>query len=86
VRLEGLGYLKKSNDLIGNRTRDLPTRRIVPRPTTLQQIIRKLNEHVPHHVRLFLLQLVNVKSEQRVNVLNLQNIKGRIPYGAEKSF
>jgi hypothetical protein len=25
VRLEGLGQLNKSNDLIGNRTRDLPT-------------------------------------------------------------
>jgi hypothetical protein len=24
VRLEGLGQLKKCNDLIGNRTRDLP--------------------------------------------------------------
>jgi hypothetical protein len=35
VRLEGLGQLKKSNDLIGNRTRDLPTCSIVPQPTTL---------------------------------------------------
>jgi hypothetical protein len=30
VRLEKSGYLKKSNDLIGNRTRDLPARNIVP--------------------------------------------------------
>jgi hypothetical protein len=35
VRLEGLGKLKKFNDLIGNRTRDLPACGIVPQPTTL---------------------------------------------------
>jgi hypothetical protein len=36
VRLEGLGKLKKkSNDLIGNQTRDLPACSIVPQPTTL---------------------------------------------------
>jgi hypothetical protein len=35
VRLEGLGKLKKSNDLIVIRTRDLPACRIVPQPTTL---------------------------------------------------
>jgi hypothetical protein len=35
VRLEGLGKLKKSNDLIGTRTRYLPTCSIVPQPTTL---------------------------------------------------
>jgi hypothetical protein len=35
VRLEGLGHLKKSNDLIGNRTRELPTHSIVPQATTL---------------------------------------------------
>jgi hypothetical protein len=33
VRLEGLRKLKKSNDLIGNQTRDLPTCSIVPQPT-----------------------------------------------------
>jgi hypothetical protein len=33
VRLEGLGQLKKSNDLIGNLTRDLPACSIVPEPT-----------------------------------------------------
>jgi hypothetical protein len=36
-RLEGLGKLKKSNDLIGNQTRDLPACRIVPQPTTLSR-------------------------------------------------
>jgi hypothetical protein len=35
VRLEGLGQLKKSNDLIGYRTRDLQACSIVPQPTTL---------------------------------------------------
>jgi hypothetical protein len=30
VRLEGLGKLKKCNDLIENRTRGLPTYSIVP--------------------------------------------------------
>jgi hypothetical protein len=35
MRLEVLGQLKKSNDLIRNRTRDLPVRSIVPQPTTL---------------------------------------------------
>jgi hypothetical protein len=29
VRLEGLGQLRKSSDLIGNRTRDLPAGSIV---------------------------------------------------------
>jgi hypothetical protein len=37
VRLEGLGQLKISNDLIGNRTRDLPACSIVPQQTTLQR-------------------------------------------------
>jgi hypothetical protein len=35
MRLEGLGQLKKkSNYLIGNRTRDLPACSIVPQSTT----------------------------------------------------
>jgi hypothetical protein len=35
VWMEGLGQLKKSNDLIRNRTRDFPACSIVPQPTTL---------------------------------------------------
>jgi hypothetical protein len=35
VRLEGLGQLKKFNDLVGKRSRDLPAYSIVPQPTTL---------------------------------------------------
>jgi hypothetical protein len=33
--LEGLGQLKKSNDLIGIRSRDLPACSIVSQPTTI---------------------------------------------------
>jgi hypothetical protein len=33
--LGGLDKLKKSNDLIGNQTCDLPARNIVPQPTML---------------------------------------------------
>jgi hypothetical protein len=33
--LEGLGKLKNSTDLIGNRTRDLPACSIVPQQITL---------------------------------------------------
>jgi hypothetical protein len=35
VRLEGLGELKISNDLVGNQTRELPACSTVPEPTTL---------------------------------------------------
>jgi hypothetical protein len=35
MRLEGLGKLKNSVDLVGNLTRDLPACSIVPQPTTL---------------------------------------------------
>jgi hypothetical protein len=35
VRLERLGRLKSSNDLIENRTRDLPACIILPQPNTL---------------------------------------------------
>jgi hypothetical protein len=34
VRLEGLGELEKSNDLVGNRTREFMACRIVPQPST----------------------------------------------------
>jgi hypothetical protein len=33
--MEGLGKFKKSNDLFGNRNRDLPACGIVPQPTKL---------------------------------------------------
>jgi hypothetical protein len=38
VRLEEIGQLKKFNDLIGNRTGDLPACSIVPQRTTLQRV------------------------------------------------
>jgi hypothetical protein len=37
VRLEGLGQLKHSSDLIGNRNRDLPACSMVPQPSTLRR-------------------------------------------------
>jgi hypothetical protein len=50
VRLEGLGKLKKSNDLIGNRTRDLLACSIMPQPTTIprapfSQKVRRRGTH-----------------------------------------
>jgi hypothetical protein len=45
VGLEGLGKLKKSNDLIGNRNRDLPACSIVPQPITLPRAqIKPINK------------------------------------------
>jgi hypothetical protein len=38
-RLEGIGKLKKSDALIGNRTPDLPACSIVPQPTALIIVI-----------------------------------------------
>jgi hypothetical protein len=43
VRLEELGKLKKSNDLMENRNRDLSDCSIVPQPTTLPRAT--LGEH-----------------------------------------
>jgi hypothetical protein len=36
MRLDGMGKLKKSNNLIGNRTGDLPACSIAPQPTALR--------------------------------------------------
>jgi hypothetical protein len=46
--LEGLSQLKKSNDFIVNRTRDLPACSIVPQPTTLPRapVIRYLEKQL----------------------------------------
>jgi hypothetical protein len=38
VRLEGLGQLKKSSDLIGNGSHDLPACSIAPQPTMLPRV------------------------------------------------
>jgi hypothetical protein len=46
VRLEGFGQLKKSNYLIGTRTRDLPACTIVPQPTTLPRAPNQIHIHV----------------------------------------
>jgi hypothetical protein len=41
VPLEGLGILKKFNDLFGSQNRDLPTCSIVPQPTKLPRTSTK---------------------------------------------
>jgi hypothetical protein len=46
VRMGGLGKLKKSNDLIGNRTRDLPACSVVPQPTMNDKKARMLTEAI----------------------------------------
>jgi hypothetical protein len=43
MHLEGLGQLKKSKDLIGNRNRDLPACCIVPQLTTLPRAPSELH-------------------------------------------
>jgi hypothetical protein len=45
VRLEGLGQLKKYNELILNGTHDFPPCRVVPQPTMIR--VRRLKEHAP---------------------------------------
>jgi hypothetical protein len=42
ARLEGLGKLKKSNDLIGNGTHDVPVYSIVSQPTMLPRTLLKV--------------------------------------------
>jgi hypothetical protein len=37
MQLEGLGQLKRSSNLVGNRTRDLPACSIVPQLIKLQR-------------------------------------------------
>jgi hypothetical protein len=46
VRLEGLDQLKKkkSNDLIGNRARDIPACTVVPQPTMLPLAPLQINK------------------------------------------
>jgi hypothetical protein len=62
VRLEGLGKFEKSNDLTGNRTRDLPVCSIVPEPTTL-----------PRAPKLY---IINPKIIQHAYVLSRTFIRG----------
>jgi hypothetical protein len=65
VWLEGLGKLKISNDLIGNRTRDLPACSIVPQQTMLVGDLKSLI--------ILILQLMNLAVQGReVAVLNLK--------------
>jgi hypothetical protein len=48
MRLEGLGQLKNSNDIIGTRTRDLPACSIVPERNTLPRALL-LKLYDPEH-------------------------------------
>jgi hypothetical protein len=60
VRLEGLGQLKKSNDLVGNRTRSLLTCRIVPQAATLQRAPLLHEGHrITNDIILDLISLLN---------------------------
>jgi hypothetical protein len=55
VRLEGLCKLKKFNDLIGIRTRDLPACSIVSQPTTLFYLIVTIICMILRYVRVTLM-------------------------------
>jgi hypothetical protein len=52
VRLEGLGKLKTSNDLIGTRSRDLPACSIAPQPATL-----------PCNLAVYVSQFLNMQAD-----------------------
>jgi hypothetical protein len=87
VRLERLGELKKTNDLIGNRTRDLPAFSIVPQPTTLLRA-RKCAINTLDKVRAYW-QEINPSSHQRGYYIrtisarvHLKKISGRESQGA----
>jgi hypothetical protein len=59
VRLESLGKLeKKSNDLIGNRTRGLPPCSIVPKPTTLPPCQFIMHIYIYIYMKLILNKLI----------------------------
>jgi hypothetical protein len=71
VRLEGLGKLKISNHLIGNRNCDLPASSIVPQLTTLLRapnIDRKEFNLILQHLSAFLQPL---KVESKIRIRNL---------------
>jgi hypothetical protein len=53
VRLEELGKLKKLNDFIGTRIRDLPACSIMPQPTTLPRApkVHKYREFIGFEMR-----------------------------------
>jgi hypothetical protein len=38
-----ISFIKKLNDLISNRTHDLPARSIMPQPTTLEHLTKQMN-------------------------------------------
>jgi hypothetical protein len=69
VRLEGLGKLKESNDIIGNRTRDLPACSIVSQSTTLPRV------QVFSQISLELAILAPHNHNRRIHSKELENKK-----------
>jgi hypothetical protein len=53
VRLEGLGQFKECNDLVRNRTRQLPACSIVPQPATLTRAPAKTGRNIQNRNVLF---------------------------------
>jgi hypothetical protein len=53
VRLEGLGQFKERNDLVRNRTRQLPACSTVPQPTTLLRAPAKTGRNIQNRNGLF---------------------------------
>jgi hypothetical protein len=60
MRLEGLGQLRKSNDLIGTQTRDPPACIIVPQPTTLPRAPLEKNPFAVYSLQLFVQRVQNI--------------------------
>jgi hypothetical protein len=68
VRVEELGKLKKFNDLIGNRTRDLPAFSKVPQPTMLplvRLVLYFLRIHIYIYILVYLHECVYVCALQQ---------------------
>jgi len=81
VRPEGSCQWKKSNDTIGNRTRDLPACSAVPQPTAPPAACSHMHCVLRHNSRL--LQSSQSYVTQLVQLLGLQ--QARIPSNAENS-
>jgi hypothetical protein len=60
VRLEELGQLKKSNNLIGDRNRDLPACSTVPQPTMLSRAL------VRGQIAYIVIYIVNIMTSCRL--------------------
>jgi hypothetical protein len=86
VRLEGLGQLKKSNDLTGSRTRDLPACSIVPQPTTLRRYGLPLCGYVTYTSIMKHMLLLRAVCKTLFDILDIWNeskvcLKQRVSWG-----